>query len=53
MGAQLSNELEVLEEPQELVVGLPLATPAQPGIFTLEKFVKNEAKYFRDVTEPD
>lgn len=53
MGPQLPYEQEVPEEPQELVVVLSPTAPAQPGIFTLEKFVKNEAKYFQGVTEPD
>lgn len=52
-GPQLPDELEMSAETQEPVVALPpLAAPAQPRIFTLEKFIKNGVKYFNSTTEP-
>lgn len=52
MGPQLPDEPEVLEECQQLVVVLPPPTvPAQPGILSTEKFMKNGAKYFKGTTE--
>ena len=51
---QLPDEPEELEEPHEPVAIVPpAAAPVQLGIFTLEKFLKNGAKYFKGTTEPD
>ena len=51
---QLPDEPEELEEPHEpIAIVPPAAAPVQLGIFTLEKFLKNGAKYFKGTTEPD
>lgn len=39
--------------PQEPTVVIPPIALAQLGIYTLEKFIKNGAKYFKGTIEPD
>lgn len=54
MEPQLPDELEVSEETQELVVVVvPPEARTQPRVFTLEKYVKNGAKYFTGTSELD
>lgn len=55
MESQLLDDLEVSEDLHKhvaIVPPPPPAAPALPWVFTLEKFIKNGAKYFKGTAEP-